>query len=166
MLRVFAIHSDIATGDLERNVRSEYFAKQHPFPSKAERLKVKQMGEIAYNAEKYQIARTWIASHTERFMELIAERIFLFWVPQMNRNWQTAFEGIMSLMGFWGIVSAILRKESILLVPAAVVLVYPTVYYLIQSSPRYRFPIEPVLLLMGIIPIWRLIPALLKPFQD
>ncbi len=71
----------------------------------------------------------------------------------------------MSLMDFWGIVSAILRKESILLVPAAVVLVYPTVYYLMQSSPRYRFPIEPVLLLMSAIPIWRLIPASLKPLQ-
>lgn len=164
-LELWLSNSDTATGDLELNVRSEHFGKQHPMSSKAEFVKVQQMGEIAYNAEKYQIARDWIASHKERFRELVAERVLLFWVPRMNRNWQTVFEGLVSLMGLWGIVSAVRRKELMHLVPAAVVLAYPVVYYLIQSSPRYRFPIEPVLLLMGAIPIWRLIPASMKPLQ-
>ncbi len=121
---------------------------RHPFINGIEREKVKRIGELAYMEAKKAEAVQWIRSHPFRFMRLAFERTLYFWFPPMQRPWQTLPEAAISVFGIVGLVHLRRNAKTAPLFVAAV-LTYPLVYLLIEVSPRYRFPMEPFLLLTG-----------------
>jgi hypothetical protein len=142
-------NNDSATADLERNVRLPGFALVHPFTGVNERARVIMLGEIAYEKSKKQQAWEWIDSHPKRFALLTVERVKLFWFPHMSRTLQSFAEGTLSVLGLCGLAGLIWRHQQLAGIGTATFLSYPAVYYLIQVSPRYRFPLEPLLFLFS-----------------
>jgi hypothetical protein len=125
----------------------EYLA-QGPTGSAMERVKVRTMGEVAYNAEKLKLAEAWIRLHPRRFLVMTLERIRYFWFPSMVRPWQTAGEALVTTLGLWSLFSRGWRgpTRNLALLSLVVFAVYPLVYYITVAGLRYRFPLEGLLI--------------------
>ncbi len=142
-------NNDLMTADLERNVRLPGFGLLHPFLSAGERDKVRIAGEVEYQRSKEQQAFAWIAAHKRRFVQLTAERFRLFWLPNMRRPWQSTFEAALTIAGLCGLALLFWSGHAFAWIASAALVAYPSVYYVIQVSPRYRFPLEPILFLLA-----------------
>ena len=142
-------NNDVMTADFEVNALLPRVPSMHPLTSGGERAKVRMLGEVAYHRSKERQAFAWIVSHKQRFLVLTAERLRLFWLPNMKRPWQSLFEAALTFMGLCGLALLFWRKYPFAWAVAAVLAAYPAVYYVIQASPRYRFPVEPILFLLA-----------------
>jgi 4-amino-4-deoxy-L-arabinose transferase-like glycosyltransferase len=114
----------------------------------------RQMGELAYVAERKRQAMAFIREDYSRFAGLCLKRFTYFWagLPRTGNSALTPFANSLylasSVLAIWGLVQA-LRKHR----PGAwlffwLILLYPLVYYAVFVLPRYRHPIEPELLIL------------------
>lgn len=142
-------NNDVATADLERNVRMKQFKDNHPFSSDSERAKVRSAGEVAYQYSKERQAFAWIATHKEKFLLLSIERVRLFWFPGMRRVSQSVFLSALTILGLSGLAILFKKRCASAWVLGLPLAAYPLVYYIIQASPRYRFPVECLLYLLA-----------------
>jgi hypothetical protein len=136
-----------ATADLEKNVRSPDWPD--PFTQVKDREEVRQMGELAYQRAKKRDALLWIRYHPKRFTQLVVLRILLFWCPRMVRWWQSTAEALITILAIGGLLSLLKKHHPSSWMFLAALAFYPAVYSVVQVSPRYRCPIEPILLLLG-----------------
>ena len=140
-------NNDHATADLEVNVRSPDFP--HPSIQLTEREQIRQMGEPAYHRAKEKEALVWIRTHPAKFTQLVMGRVFLFWFPSMSRWWQSLAEALFTVLAIAGLLSLFKIKHPSSWMFLAVLVFYSAIYSIIEVSPRYRLPIEPILLLLG-----------------
>jgi 4-amino-4-deoxy-L-arabinose transferase-like glycosyltransferase len=142
----------------------------HPTKNVFEMRRYKELGELAYVAERKQEASAYIREDYARFFSLSLRRFFYYWggVPKELENPVAAFFrrslfAASSLLAFWGLGRA-LRKHK----PGAwlffwLVLSYPLVYYFLFPHPRYRHPIEPEL---GILMLYAISEAQERLFRS
>lgn len=142
-------NNDVVTADLETNIHEPAWQALHPLTSAAEREQLRRLGEVAYHAAKRREATDWILQHPTKFMNLSLSRLALFWFPVMARPWQTMLQALFSIFGLLGLSSLFVRHHRCASLFAVILASYPLVYYIIQASPRYRFPIEGLLLFLG-----------------
>jgi len=142
-------NNDLMSADLEKNVRDPNFMLFHPFVGMNERNKVRMLGEVEYNRLKERTALDWIRSHPRRFIWLTGERVKLFWFPEMRRNWQTLVEGALTILSALGVIFLFANRSLFAWPAVAALFFYPAVYSVIQTSARYRFPLEPLLFLLS-----------------
>ena len=153
-------NNSAATADLEFNVEIPAWRALHPNPSRDESFKVKRMGEVAYDEVKKNQAIGWIQSNPKRFAELSLERIALFWFPRIDRfplprmyRLQTIAipltTKLITTLAIFGIIKLWKAKPEIALLLGSASIAYSLVYIVIQFSPRYGFPIEGFLLILG-----------------
>ncbi|HZU25246.1 MAG TPA: hypothetical protein VFA04_06970, partial [Bryobacteraceae bacterium] len=133
---------------------------QHPIHDQAERQEYIEMGEIAYMQARERDALGYMWAHPRREGELIAGRFVSFWTGGTPTPWAdfgrlsawfryvllfniaVAFGTVFGLLVLW-------RQRCPAVFPAAAyALVFPWAYYLTLSLPRYREPIDPVLILL------------------
>jgi hypothetical protein len=146
-LSMYQNNNDIAHADVDVDVKSKAWQVMGPFGGNEERARVRAMGEVAYNAEKLRLAKEWIQSHRRKFIVLTLERIRTFWFPTMVRPWQTAGEALVTVLGLCGMIWGLHRPSRQLAVLSfAAAAVYPLVYYIVSNNPRYRFPLEGLLI--------------------
>ena len=136
-LELDVANNDCAASKFTVNRHSGCFESRHPNANPAEAAAVIREGEVGYNSRKLHTALTWISRNPARFAALTAERIQLFWFPEIGSSLIT----IVTILGFGG--AALLFKQNrpafwCLAIPLAL---YPPVYYLTQNFPRYRYPI-------------------------
>jgi Dolichyl-phosphate-mannose-protein mannosyltransferase len=141
----------------------------HPIYNSAEREKYISMGEIGYMQQKKQQAVAYMLSHPLREAHLITYRAISIWsggtpypledflgTPSLRFRAVLAFNVIAALGTLCGII-ILFRERSQFAVPvAAFPLVYPWAYYLTLALPRYRLPIDPIVMLLLAITIQRL----------
>lgn len=136
----------------------------HPLGNAQERLQYTEMGEIRYMAEKRQEAFRFIASHPRREMELTARRFIATWsggsetpvADFLHRmTWYFRFillANVLAALGALGGIIILLLRRHPLTVPVVVFpIVFPLVSYVSLASPRYRHPIDPIILLLTAI---------------
>jgi len=125
----------------------------HPNEDVGEAMKVAALGEVAYNRRQEREAVEWIEANPRSAISLWTQRFKLFWVPPAGRQvamWTIVLLTPLSLIGLF-----FLARSN----PAGAVLlgsfmaVYPLLYYLIQASERYRFPILWVTFGLGAIAV-------------
>ena len=117
-------------------------SKYHPFENPQQRVIVKAMGELAYQQKEKDEALRWIRSHPSQFGWLTLQRIYHFWFPEMKRPLQTmvlAFLTVATVPAWFYLLKRRLPLGYGLL---TIWLVYPPVYYVVQASPRYVYPIQ------------------------
>jgi 4-amino-4-deoxy-L-arabinose transferase-like glycosyltransferase len=124
----------------------------HPTKNVFEMRRYRELGEIAYVAERKREALAYIRQDYPRFGRLSLMRFIYYWagLPRPSEHpvlgfFRNSVFLASSVLAFWGLGRA-LRKHR----PGAwlffwLVLCYPIVYYFVFPHPRYRHPIEPEL---------------------
>ncbi len=146
-----------------------WLGEQHPIYDSKERDRYIRMGEVAYMAEKRRNAIRYILTHPAREAELIGGRFVSLWAGGSaspvkdffaNRSLWFRYVLLFNVLGAFaalaGIV-ALIRMGSPFAFPTAVFpLVFPWAYYMTLSFPRYRHPIDPVVMLLTAVTLWQL----------
>jgi hypothetical protein len=141
----------------------------HPIYNTPEREKYIALGEIAYMRQKKQEAVAYIFSHPAREAHLIFYRAISIWsggtpypledflgTPSLRFRTVLAFNLVAALGTLCGII-VLFRERSPFAIPiSAFPLIYPWAYYLTLALPRYRLPIDPIVMLLLAISVQRL----------
>lgn len=143
-------NNDYAVADQRENMLNSLFERYHPLQSRAEALKVRQLGEVEYNRRAMDEAKRWIREHPKRFLQLTLGRVRCFWfyVDPTSRM-KTAFVWIVNVVGLAGLGLALLRKQMAGVILAVIVLLYPLPNYLVHVGLRQSYPVEWLMLLLG-----------------
>ena len=142
----------------------------HPIYNATEREHYMAVGEIAYMHEKQQEAVQYMLSHPAREARLIANRFISIWsggtpnpvtdfvgTPSLWFRFILAFNLLVAVGALCGTI-VLIRNHNPFAFPVAVFLVvYPWAYYLTLALPRYRLPIDPVVLLLAAVALRQLI---------
>jgi 4-amino-4-deoxy-L-arabinose transferase-like glycosyltransferase len=106
-----------------------------------------RLGEIGFFDARGKIALDFVSSQPGRFVRLTLQRAGYFWsAPPENIKAMTPVWVALSLVSMVGATLAI-RERGLSVVPCALTLLFPLVYYVSHPLAIYRHPIEPVLLL-------------------
>jgi 4-amino-4-deoxy-L-arabinose transferase-like glycosyltransferase len=124
----------------------------HPSQNLYEMRLYRQMGEIAYVAERKRQAIAFIREDYGRFAILCVKRFIYYWggVPRLAENpalapFKNSIFLASSVLAFWGLGRALRQHPSGAWLFFWLVVCYPLVFYFVFPHPRYRHPIEPEL---------------------
>jgi hypothetical protein len=148
------------------DAQDRWLGGQHPIHDADERAKYVEMGEIAYMREKRDAAVEYMRTHPSREAHLIWRRFVALWsggTPEPIRDFLRArsnwfrfvlcfniFVGIGTIFGLFTLI----RNRSAYWFPLGVFpVIFPCAYYLTLAQPRYRLPIDPVLMLLTAVAI-------------
>ncbi len=149
---------------LGNNPRSMEFTSfpNHPFTNPQEAADYQRLGEMPYMDLKRQEALAFMKSHPDQSLKFFMHRIGSNWFSISDRpheTWATDpiylkayFVFNAALIGFaWLGLALALRSRVPEAAPyLAVLVVYPFLYYLTGTLFRYRFPMEPLLTVLGV----------------
>lgn len=133
----------------------------HPSYSSSEFRRYVELGEVRYAAECMQRAKTWMLDDPVRWARLTLRRAAIYWLgdfpltdprtegarraatdPASWLKWTMhASLGLLALAG----CVVLLRRPGEGRALAAMVLLFPLPYYATHVLERYRFPVEPLL---------------------
>ncbi len=125
---------------MEDNILLPYFRAMHPFFSADEAQLVRSVGEKEYNRRALQSAFDWIEGHPEQFLMLTVRRFAIFWFMLGWPPWKALFLIPMVLLGVDGCVLMIRSHPIAGWTIASIPILFPPVYYIVQTSSWYRFP--------------------------
>jgi 4-amino-4-deoxy-L-arabinose transferase-like glycosyltransferase len=146
----------------------------HPVWNKHEMARFAQQGELAYVAEKQNIALQWMRANPGRFAELTFKRVGFFWfgIPEQGHlarhfgiGSRHALYFAVALLAFWGLWLAFRRRQHAAWLFAGLFLFFPLVYYITHCHPRYQHPITPEMLLLAVFLLhssWKEEPRFLR----
>jgi 4-amino-4-deoxy-L-arabinose transferase-like glycosyltransferase len=115
------------------------------------------MGELAYVEMRKRQALDYIKADYGRFAVLCLKRFIYYWngPPKVSQIWwlmefRNSLFLASSVLMFWGLGRALRRH-----VPGAwllfwLILLYPAIYYVVFPMQRYRHPIEPEIMILGV----------------
>ena len=112
----------------------------------------RQLGELAYVAERKREALAFIREDYLRFAGLSAKRFIYYWggVPRLSEipalaPLKNSVFLASSVLAFWGLALGLRTRKPGAWLFFWLLLCYPAVYYAVFPHPRYRHPIEPEL---------------------
>lgn len=139
----------------------------HPFVNRAEAEDYRSMGEVDYMRAKQHAALAFIHSHPGAASYFILRRVGDNWFAVSDRVGSVLssgsvylkgyfiFNAAMTLLAWYGAIAAWRARNSYRALYAITLLVYPLVFYLTHVLVRYRFPMEPILVVLAVSPIFR-----------
>jgi 4-amino-4-deoxy-L-arabinose transferase-like glycosyltransferase len=124
----------------------------HPTQNVYQMRLYRQLGEIAYVAERQREAIAFIRQDYARFMSLNLKRFIYYWggvprlsdIPALAPIKNSVFLAS-SVLAFWGLGRALRKRRPGAWLFFWLILCYPAVYYAVFPHPRYRHPVEPEL---------------------
>jgi len=151
-LELFVSNNDVAEPRYLQNMSpGKSMLRYHPMAQRREAMRVRAMGEGAYNALLQRRAMAWIVAHPARFTRLTLARAKEFWFPTSNSALKTAFLWSVAIAGVAWLASLARGRDPERATLARAWLValvaYSLVYYVIQADVRYRYPVQGLLLL-------------------
>jgi len=133
----------------------------HPNDSREEAEKYKQMGEIAFMAEKQREAFQFMWTHPADTLHFTFRRFVNNWLAITDNPsdaWSSSpfylkafivLNFLLSLFTMLGALFAYRDRRTEAIPYVAVILVFPLIFYLTHSSLRYRFPMDPVMMVLA-----------------
>ena len=131
----------------------DYIQQTSPTRQPSEALKVKAVGEVAYDHARLQPAIQWIRANPGTVAHLVALRTFHFWFPPGRNVAHTALEWGLTLASVTGLYLLYLQHRAGALLILGIWLFYPPVYYVMVWSSRYRYPINWTLLFTAAVAV-------------
>ena len=136
--------------DADMEVSSRRGTLRHPGTQEREARAVRDLGEAAYMRQAKAEALDWIRAHPAAFLGLTARRFGYFWFGRPGVPTEFAFYialTLLALAGAWRILPTAdwPTRAAILVVP----ITFPLIYYVVAYMPRYREPIDWLLLLLA-----------------
>jgi len=127
----------------------------HPRTHIQEALKLMELGEVAYMRQALDETLTWIRGNPAEFSKLTALRFIHFWFGPLHRVRTALYITMLTILALLGgrrvSNDLSLPQRMAFLIP---LITYPPVYYFVPYMPRYRTPIDWILLLLAGIEIW------------
>ena len=103
-------------------------------------LRAANWDEIEFIHQKGEQARRYIQQHPAEFVRRCAMRVLQFWIIPSPAYWS-----LVTLLAWAGALLVWRLDKSFLLI----LLAFPLVYYLTHVMPDYRYPIEPLMILLA-----------------
>jgi 4-amino-4-deoxy-L-arabinose transferase-like glycosyltransferase len=142
----------------------------HPIYNADEREHYIALGEIDYMQEKKEAAIEYMWNHPAREAQLISRRFVSIWsggTPYPiadfveSASWWFRYVVVFNLLGaagaLCGIVILFVRRSIFAFPVAAFPVIYPCAFYLTLALPRYRLPIDPIVMLLLAVSLQQLI---------
>jgi hypothetical protein len=121
----------------------------------AEARLVQELGEVPYMRRAGREAFAWIADHPGAFLRLSAERVLLFWAGPIYDSVLGPLTVLLTLLAVVGAIGTLpaltVPQRAALLIPLAT---YPLIYYVVAYMPRYRVPVDWIVLLFAAAGVW------------
>ena len=100
-------------------------------------------------------ALAWIREQPGEFLKLTVTRALYFWLGPLHDPfmgfWTTLLTGL-AAFGAWRVLPRMTGPQrAVTLIPLAT---FPLIYYIVAYMPRYRIPIEWILLLFAGAAVW------------
>jgi len=136
---------------------------EHPGNDPASMRRFQELGEIRFMDEKSQQVREFVREHLGKSLLFTMQRIWYFWAAPPQTTIVAGYDLwvarhveflLAAVFAFAGLFLTLRNKNRYrwLLVP--VLLIYPLPYYLVNPFPRYKAPIEPVMLMLIVYVLW------------
>ena len=130
----------------------------HPIQAPDQLRLYTAMGEIAYSKMRGEQAMTSIRSDPDRFAKNTLKRVFFFWAgvphPVSRTEWVEYARSLNfifgSVCGLLGLALALRRKAPAAWLFACAFLLLPVVYYGVAAHARFRHPLEPLIVVLGV----------------
>jgi 4-amino-4-deoxy-L-arabinose transferase-like glycosyltransferase len=134
----------------------------HPAHSVVEWEKYRQMGELAYMAQKKSDALQFISMYPGKFFLVTMWRVALWWsegpaisggagLLKTESIEEFAGYGAMSILATLGLFFSVRNGKKGALLFAILLLLYPLPYYVTLVHFRYRHPLEPFLVILAVL---------------
>jgi len=127
----------------------------HPTQNVYEMRRYRQLGEIAYVAERKREAIAFIREDYLRFAGLCLKRFIYYWAGRPRPAQISALPPLenfvfltSSVLAIWGLARALGQHRPGAWLFFWLILCYPLVYYVTFPHARYRHPIEPELIIL------------------
>jgi len=133
----------------------------HPNDSAEEHDKYMRMGEVAYMQEKQRLAWEFIRSHPSDVSRFVYHRFMETWTGNKDSFadiWQAKsllvrgnliVNYALPLLMLFGLLVARRRSPELAVPLLNVIALFPVVYYLCHTTPRYRHPIDPLVCVLA-----------------
>lgn len=130
---------------------------EHPGNDPQAMRRFQELGEIRFMDEKKQELHEFIREHPGELVRFTAERVWYFWAAPPQATIVAGYDLwiarhvqflLAALFAFAGLVLTFARKNRYRWLFAPFLLVYPLPYYLVNPFPKYKAPIEPVMLML------------------
>jgi hypothetical protein len=116
------------------------------------------MGEIAYSKMRGGQALAYMRADPLHFVRNTLRRVFFFWagtpLPESGKPWVESARNLNfifgSVCGLLGLALALERKAPAAWLFAWAFLLLPLVYYGVAAHARFRHPLEPLLVMLGV----------------
>lgn len=130
----------------------------HPEAQVEEAILVRELGEIEYMRKARREALDWMRAHPTEYLGLSLRRFAGFWFGSWYRPLTATgitLLTILAALGAWKIIPSLSTPQrAAMIIP---LLTFPVVYYLVSYEPRYRIPIEWILLLFAGTAVWEFV---------
>lgn len=140
-------HEDAAGAMDVMDARSEH---RHPRTHLQEAHALRDLGEMEYMRRARIEAMQWIGSHPGEFLRLTLSRITQFWLGPFHQPGMLFMISLLTILAVVGTCRSLSLmtppQRAALLIP---LLTYPLIYYLVAYMPRYRVPLDWILLLLA-----------------
>jgi hypothetical protein len=136
---------------------------EHPGNDPVSMRRFQELGEIRFMDEKKQELHEFVREHPGQFVWFSLERVWYFWAAPPQATIVAGYDLwvarhveflLAAVFGFAGLVLTFLRKNRYAWLLAPFLIVYPLPYYLVNPFPRYKHPIEPVMLILIVYVLW------------
>jgi Dolichyl-phosphate-mannose-protein mannosyltransferase len=151
------------------NVPDTWAPWMHPNDNMEEAIKYKNMGEIAYMAEKQHEAFVFMRTHPADTLNFMYRRFVENWLAISDSPldfWGHTplyikvffiLNVLLSLSTFLGVMFAYRFRHPQAFPYAMVPLIFPIIFYVTHSSLRYRFPMDPIMMILATYGVSRMI---------
>jgi hypothetical protein len=136
---------------------------EHPGNDPASMRRFQELGEIRFMDEKRQEVHEFIRANPGLFVRFCLERVWYFWAAPPQATIVGGYDLwvarhveflLAALFAFAGMVLVFFRRNRYRWLLAPFLLIYPLPYYMVNPFPRYKHPIEPVMLMLIIYVLW------------
>jgi len=136
---------------------------EHPGNDPHSMRRFQELGEIQFMDEEKEKLKEFVREHPGRFVLFTVERIWYFWAAPPQATIVAGYDLwvarhveflLAALFAFSGLILMFVRKNRYAWLLAPFLVVYPLPYYLVNPFPRYKHPIEPVMLMLIVYVLW------------
>ena len=136
---------------------------EHPGNDPVAMKKFQELGEIGYMDETKREFLGFVREHPRTFVWFTVERVWYFWAAPRQTTIVAGYDLWVSrhvqfllatFFSFAGLVLMFVRKNPYRWLLAPFLLIYPLPYYLVNPFPRYKHPIETMMLMLIVYVLW------------
>jgi hypothetical protein len=141
-MTLYASDNDCAHASMLASEANNCYQAHHPNTSIREAKLLQTLGEVGYDRLRISTAKDWMRTHHAAFLRLFLARIRDFWFPVPGEHPFKAFViWTATLLSIPGLILMIKRRLETTPFILFVLLIYPTMYYIVVSDVRYRLPV-------------------------